>query len=123
MGIARDQVRLLNQEGGLATAWLSVTPSRANNTTLSDTDFRSLCRFWLGLPVLPDGSTYSCPLCGEGVDPFGDHLVLCLKNGPTRRHNAFRDAWASILTSAGISFIKEAASSSGRRPADILLLS
>ena len=79
--------------------------------------------FRLGLPLLPDGRTNRCPLCGEGVDPFGDHLVLCKMNGPTRRHNAFRDAWASVFTAAGISFIKEASSSDGSRPADILLLS
>ena len=122
-GTARDQVRLIGQEGALASAWLTVTPSRAYNTSLSDTDFRSLCRFWLGLPLLPDGSTYLCLQCGEGVDPFGDLLVLCAKNGSTRRHNAVRDAWAFILSTAGISFIKEATSTSGRRPADILLLS
>ena len=123
LATGRDQVRLIAQEGPISSAWLSVTPSRAKNTTLSDTDFRSLCRFWLGLPVLPDGRIYSCPLCGEGVDPFGDHLVLCKKNGHTKRHNDFRDAWATALTAAGISYIKEASSSDGRRPADILLLS
>ena len=39
IGTARDQVRIQSQEGPLASAWLTVTPSKANNTTLSDTDF------------------------------------------------------------------------------------
>ena len=122
MGTARDQVRIASQEGTLASAWLSVTPSRQANTTLSDTDFRSLCRYWLGLPLMPDGITRSCPLCSEAVDPFGDHFVNCRKNGRTRRHNAVRDCWSNLLTSASISHIREAPSTTGQRPADLLLL-
>jgi hypothetical protein len=92
------------------------------NTVLPDTDFRSLCRFWLGLPLLPDGRTYECPLCKDPVDPFGDHFVTCKHNGITRRHNALRDALSTLLGSAGIPHVKEATSKSGARPADVLLL-
>jgi hypothetical protein len=121
-GTARDHVRLLSQEGPLASAWLAVTPSRSLNTLLPDTDFRSLCRFWLGLPLLPDGHTYACPLCHEPVDPFGDHFVSCKHNGITRRHNALRDAISTLLSGAGVTHIKEAVSRTGSRPADILLI-
>jgi hypothetical protein len=121
-GTARDQVRLIAQEGQLATAWLNVTPSRAAHTLLNDTDFRSLCRYWLGLPLTQDGSTTKCPLCGHTVDPFGDHLTNCKLNGPTRRHNALRDAWSFLLSSSAIPHKREAVSGTGQRPADILLL-
>ena len=123
MGTARDQVRLISQEGPVASAWISALPSRAANTILPDSDFRNLCRYWLGVPLLPDGKVQQCPLCGEPVDPFGDHMVNCAKNGRTRRHNAMRDCWSSLLTNAAISHVREAVSRTGQRPADILLLS
>ena len=121
-GTARDHVRLLSQEGMLASAWLAVTPSRHMNTLLPDTDFRSLCRFWLGLPLLPDGQTYICPLCRDPVDPFGDHFVTCKHNGISRRHNALRDSLSALLASAGVSHVKEAPSRANIRPAEILLV-
>ena len=122
MGTARDQVRLLSQEGPIASSWLSVVPSKAANTLLTDTDFRSLCRYWLGLPLLQDGTTSKCPLCTGTVDPYGDHFINCKYNGITRRHNALRDAWSYLLSSAAISHKREAVSGTDHRPADILLL-
>ena len=122
MGTARDQVRLLSQEGPIASAWLSVVPSKPANTLLPDTDFRSLCRYWLGLPLLQDGSVTKCPLCNGTVDPCGDHFTNCKHNGITRRHNELRDAWSYLLSLAAISHKREAVSGSDHRPADILLL-
>ena len=123
VGTARDHVRLVNQEGPFASAWLSAIPNRALNNTLSDTDFRSLCRFWLGLPLLLEGQNLpSCPECHEALDPFGDHFVTCRKNGCTQRHNALRDAWSHVLASANIRHLKEIATPSGDRPADLLLV-
>ena len=123
MGTARDQIRMISQEGSLASGWLAVTPSRARNTTLSDIDFRSLCRYWLGLPLMPDGAPRECPLCHETCDPFGDHFVNCRKNGWTRRHNAVRDEICNVLCAAGISHRKEVLAGGRDRPADVLLLS
>ena len=123
MGTARDQVRLANQEGPLANGWISIIPSHANHTILPDTDFRSLCRFWLGLPLLPEGITLpECPLCHESLDPYGDHFVTCRKNGSTRRHNALRDAWVQVLLVANVPHIKEVPTNDGDIPADILLV-
>ena len=122
MGTARDQVRLLSQEGPTATAWLGVVPSKAANTLIPDNDFRSLCRYWLGLPLLSDGVTTKCPLCGAVADPFGDDFTNCKVNGTTRRHNALRDAWSYLLSSAAISHKREAVAGTDHRPADILLL-
>ena len=123
LGTARDHVRLLNQEGPFASSWLSAIPNRALNNVLQDTDFRSLCRFWLGLPLLPEGVLLpNCPECMEAVDAFGDHFVTCRKNGSTRRHNALRDAWARVLSTANIRHSIEVSVPCGDRPADILLL-
>ena len=122
-GTARDQIRLVSQQGVLATAWLTTIPSRALNTLLPDRDFRSLCRFWLGLPLFQDGSTPECPACREACDPFGDHFVTCNKNGWTRRHNAVRDELSRVLTIEGIPHDKEVPAKQRTRPADILLLS
>lgn len=55
-GTARDFVCLANQEGPFASAWFSAIPKQSLNNILPDTDFRSLCKFWLGLPLLPEGT-------------------------------------------------------------------
>ena len=72
-----------------------------------------------------------CPACGEALDPFGDHLLSCHKNGITHRHNLLRDAWAEVLGRAGIPHAREVMIPAGlgrsstfarERPADILLI-
>ena len=63
-----------------------------------------------------------CPLCGEPLDPHGDHFVTCGKNGLTRRHNAVRDAWANLLAKANIPHGVEVSSGGAVRPADVLLV-
>ena len=123
LGTARDHVRLLNQEGPFASSWLSAIPNRSLNNVFLDTEFRSLCRFWLGLPLLPEGETLPpCPECGCSLDPFGDHFVTCRKNGLSRRHNALRDSWSQVLTASNIRHSKEVSTPHGDRPTDILLL-
>jgi hypothetical protein len=92
-------------------------------TDINDADYRLLLRWWLGLPILPVGQTLpGCPLCGDAVDPFGDHLVCCEKNGNARRHNALRDAFFDVLVASAIPSAKEVACGGQQRPADILLL-
>ena len=121
-GSARDRCRLQVQDGPLANGWMKVLPSAAAGTVLSDVDYRSLCRWWLGLPILPQGCILPpCSACGEALDTYGDHLVCCPQNGLTRRHHALRDAWSSLLTKAGASHAKEVEAPSGNRPADLLL--
>ena len=78
-------MRLDAQEGAVANAWLTVTPSRGLGTTIPDTDFRSVYRYWLRLPLIQDGVHSLCLLCGELCDPFVDHFVNCHKNGLTTR--------------------------------------
>ena len=97
-GTVRDQVRLQSQTGPVATGWLQVLPNRQLGTVLLDQEFRSLCRWWLGIPLLPEGVTLpACPLCREALDPFGDHFVVCKSNGTTARHNALRDEWCIFI--------------------------
>ena len=122
LGTARDRARLDAQEGALAHAWLTVVPSRTLGTCLSDSDFRSLCRFWLGIPLLPDGCHWICPACGDPCDAYGDHWVSCPKNGISRRHNSLRDELARILAAASVQHAKEVTSGDRKRPADILLV-
>ena len=122
LGTARDRVRLESQDGALAHGWLTVTPSRALGTTLPDSDFRSLCRYLLGLPLTQDGAAAKCPACGDACDPLGDHSVNCGKNGITRRHNAVRDEWSRTLSAASIPHAKEVVATGLKRPADILLI-
>ena len=67
----RDITRLQSQEGPLESAWLSVVPAREGQDCLSDVDFRSMCQFWLGLPVLPVRRCLPpCPACGKALDPL-----------------------------------------------------
>ena len=107
----------------MARAWLTIIPSPQKRTTLPDIDFRSLCRYYLGLPLLQEGASLGpCPLCREALDPFGDHFVTCPKNGISRRHNSLRDCWGDILRQAAIPHVKEAPALQNERPADILLL-
>jgi hypothetical protein len=121
-GTARDHVRLASSVGPLAGEWLGVCPSANLGTTIPDGDFRSLCRWWLGLALLPESpATLKCPLCGAASDIYGDHFVSCQKNGLSARHNTLRDAWSSVLTQAGVSHVKEVATLRRDRPADILL--
>jgi hypothetical protein len=123
LGTARDMARLQSQSGVISNGWMSVLPSRALRTDISDVDYRILLRWWLGLPLLPVGCTLpGCPACGEPVDPFGDHFVCCDLNGSTRRHNALRDAMFDVLVQGSILAAKEVNSGNRKRPADILLV-
>jgi hypothetical protein len=124
MGTARDAVRLEAQTGPLAGEWLRAPPSATLHTDLSDREFRSLCLWWLGLPICGAGmAILRCPLpgCKEDLDAFGDHLVCCKYNKTTRRHNSLRDAWAAYLRMAGIPHQREVVATGRFRPADILL--
>ena len=97
-------------------------PSRALRTTLANEDFRLLLRWWVGAPLVLASDSTPCPLCGDYVDAFGDHIVTCRRNGPTERHNAVRDALFAACVQAGAPSRKEQGCEAGTRDADILLL-
>ena len=107
MEAVRDRVRRFIQKGPLATGWLRTLPSKARH--IPDAEFRLLLTWRLGLPILRTGVTLpGCPLCGEAIDPFGDHFVCCDRNGCTQRHNAVRDAFFAMCVRAGMAVEKEA---------------
>ena len=74
-----------------------------------------------------------CPFCGEILDPFGDHALVCgCKGDRTMRHNWFRNAFWEEARAAGMDVEKEKANLlperpdqdgiptvSGTRPADV----
>ena len=113
---------------------------------------------WLTAPPVPDGRSIdpplfqaalqrrlrlevfngcgSCPCCGEMMDRWGDHSLVCSCNGDrTIRHNAVRDVVFQAALEAGVRPQREksgllpgrpaedglAPSASNRRPADIWL--
>ena len=68
-------------------------------------EFRLLLRQHLELPVLEESAVGSaCPVCGEALDLFGDHLVSCWHAGAWLRHNILRPTVGRIATAAGFSF-------------------
>jgi hypothetical protein len=64
-GTLRDQVRLVSQEGPVASAWLGAISTFPTSTVLRDNEFRSLIRWVLGLSLLSEGvSLPECLECG-----------------------------------------------------------
>jgi len=49
---------------------------KALRTDIPDSEFRLLLCWWLGLPILPQGTALpECPMCKDTLDPHGDHCV------------------------------------------------
>ena len=103
--------------------WLRVIPSPALGLHLQDWEFHLCLQYWLGVPMVEEGS--QCPLCLDATDPFGDHFIACGGNGDRiLRHNSVRDVLFSAARSAALSPRKEVPSlipNSSCRPADIFL--
>ena len=125
----RDQARLLEQVGGLGSCFMGITPSRHLNSVIPTDTYRLALRWWLGCPLMhyDPASPPKCPGCLSDVDPHGDHLLCCIRNNYTARHQAMQEALAQLLTDAGQPFEREVtlpnASDAQLRPADILLRS
>ena len=74
-------------------------------------------------PLVTGCESTPCPLCQDFVDPNGDHLVSCRKNGITDRHNTVRDAFFDICVQGRIPAHREQGCEGQSRDADVLLLS
>ena len=65
------------------------------------------------------------PGWGRLSDQFGDHLLCCVRNNFSKRHNAVQDALCDLLTASGQGHAREIkipnAADQELRPADILL--
>jgi hypothetical protein len=66
-----------------------------------------------------------CPGCDAAVDEWGDHLLCCLRNNYSERHNAPQDKLFEILRTSGQGVTKEVQipnqPDQHLRPADLLL--
>ena len=110
------------------SAWIWAIPSPALGQDLTPEEMSILIKWWLGLPVSPDGTV--CPRCPGQValDPHGHHALTC-KRGPDviSRHNALRDCFFHFCRWAGLNPQREVGAGLGssqhsqKRPADVLL--
>ena len=115
----RDQIRLRLQSMRHTTAWMQTVPKYGVPTTIPGGEYRTLLRWWLGMPLFHGDSARPCPLCNDAMDPFGDHLVSCRFNSLAERHHDVRKALADCLQGAGIACIpKDSLPGSMQRPRD-----
>ena len=119
-GTLRDQCRFTLQKSPHSTAWMLAIPG--DHSRFTGPEYRTLLKWWLGLPLFRGNSAKPCPLCNEPMDPFGDHLASCTRNHLTNRHHEIRNAIAHTLKSHGVSCLTEV-QLPGRldRPGDIAL--
>jgi hypothetical protein len=90
----RDRLRLKLQAQPHSTAWMDVVSGVGPVEAYPPRDYRTLLRWWLGLPLFPGDSAQLCPFCHDAMDSFGDHLVSCKHNKLTERHHDVRRALA-----------------------------
>ena len=103
--------------------WLHAVPSPALGLHLHDQEFRHCLQYWLGVPMLEEGSR--CAVCQAASDRFGDHHVSCGGSGDRiHRHDSLRNALFTAAQSAALAPRKEAPSlipGTSSRPADLYL--
>ena len=94
----RHQIKLLSASGTHASAFLHVSDN-IPGCSLSNAEFKIAVRLRLNAPVhvhLPP----TC-VCGEVIDPQGDHLMKCRRgNEWDMRHTALNQCISSIVRSA-----------------------
>ena len=126
---SRDQARILEQQGGVGTVFMSVPPSVPLRTFLPPEQYRLGLRWWLGLPLIPldTEAPLLCPGCRHTADVFGDHVICYQLNNFTKRHHVVAAALHSALVSSGQGAALEqrvpGAVDADLRPADLLLFS
>ena len=123
----RDQARLLEQQNGIGTAFMAVTPNTSLASTFPTDTYRLGLRWWLGATVLEvsDPAATLCPGCGLQVGPLGDHLLRCIRLNFAKRHNAVQDCLAVLLLETGQGVTREVrlpeCPEGDLRPADLLI--
>ena len=123
----RDQARLLEQANSVGGAFMSVPPNIHLHYTMPSDQYKTLLRWWLGVPlnVPPDpGGHIKCPGCQAEIDVFGDHLLCCRRNNFITRHMAVQDTLAILLQEGGQGVTKEVPiplAGTALRPADLLV--
>ena len=98
------------------------TPNCNLDLTMSPHEFVVASRYWLGLPLFPFPPKNIRCLCGQPLNPYGDHLVRC---GPCphrfNHNNALCETiWQSLLIDLKL-VVKEQRNSSETkyRPANV----
>jgi hypothetical protein len=115
----RDRCRLRLQSMPHTSSWMQTVPNKGIGMRVGASKYRLLLRWWLGAKLLSCAGGPPCPLCGDALDPFGDHLLCCKKNKLVQRHNAVRDALALVLKEKGVHTRTEVAIGGKTRPADV----
>jgi hypothetical protein len=114
-----------------AGVWLTAVP--VDGSDMEAPLFTTALKRRLRVPVYPSDSF--CPCCGDCLDRFGDHALVCpCKGDRTVRHNDVRNIVFGDALAAGLQPMKEKAgllparpledglkASGNRRPADIWL--
>ena len=119
----RDVVRLQCLSRNASGAWLHAIPSRALGLEFSPAVFRTLLKFWLGIPFVEettDGPAV-CPFCDGPSDIFGDHVLCCKKAEFYSRHQAVVEFLSQYIRAAGIKVENDVQIGGRQRPADLLI--
>ena len=119
-GDARDLARLNTLTLPHAGAWLCGKLEPA--TAMGPEVYVTAVRARLGLPLFEQGDR--CRQCGSELDAEGVHAMTCGRGaGPTKRHDAVRDALAQLARSCGLSVQVEATHlmEDNKRPGDVYL--
>ena len=98
---ARTRARWVSQSGKGANSWAFVTPSKDTGHAFTPTEFRTLSRWWLGVPVY--GEESKCPRenCTLPLDIHGDHALTCKHGeGIIRRHHSLVDQFDATCSQA-----------------------
>jgi hypothetical protein len=105
--------------------FLKVLPNAFLGRSFGKIEFQALCRYHLGEQMYP--SAIKCKRgCGALCDVYGDHSVVCAKNGYLiRRHDAIRDVLVQQCHYAGVQVIVEQRDifdHNSQKPGDISIL-
>ena len=103
-----------------AGLWLSALPQLSAASRFSAPEWQALLRHRTGVSLTQESSPL-CAACGSPMDPFGDHSLSCASAGLYRRHNRIRDTLFFLAQEAGWRPQLEPLTTSGSRPADVLL--
>jgi hypothetical protein len=113
-------IRLRSQSGPHAAAWLTVLPSHDAGFAYTHKEYRTLIRWWLGLPVYEDAKP--CRQCGSPNDVDGYHALTCrCWGGRIYRHHALANVLATYMQSAHHNPQREKGFDGASRPADVLI--
>jgi hypothetical protein len=100
----QDVVRLQCLFRNASGAWLHAIPSKALGLEFSTAAFRTLLKFWLGVPLTEEATdgAAACPFCDGPCDVFGDHALCCKKTEFYSRHQGVVECFTQCVRAAGI---------------------